>query len=137
MSIKDIKLEILKGWGRTSILRQSIRILNFMSHAKTQELRMITFPDIVKATKSGDITSDLLATIAVLTSDKINVLKTRALFHDDDGDEYEIPNIDIEKARENGGLPHPVSGIIVEDFDQYIIPYFEASSHFIKENKSA
>lgn len=131
--IAIIKSKIKEMCGcNTPIYLYSSMIIDFMIYAKPQELRMITYRDIIRETKLDDINNELLSALTILTSDKINFLEIKAFFHDDDNNEdYEISFSDIREAKNKGGMPHPSSGQLVINFSEHIIPYFSASPYFI------
>lgn len=52
----------------------------------------------------------VLATLLLLDAEPLNVVKSHWVYHDDDGDEFELSFEDVREAAETGEFYHPLSG---------------------------
>ena len=102
MSISDLKREIAAGWERTPAAELSYQIIDFM------------------------------AALAILANSSVQILDSKAIFADDDGDEYHLETEEFEEVRRANAFAHPESGELVPNYEAKLIPYFGPSERFLK-----
>ncbi len=134
MTIEELKGQVKDVWRDQPAVELCFRVLDFLGSAKKPEqLKMITFRDLVRVTGKNTVDSDLLTAVAILTNSSLSVLDARVLLVDDDDKEYEISSEDFAEARRTGTLIHPYSGSAISDFEDHIIPFFVPSVRFLAE----
>lgn len=133
MTVEEMKTQIDKVWHGLPAVELCFAILDFLTSVNPQQLKMITFRDLVAATGRKQIDSDLLTAVAMLTNSTMSILDARALLVDEDSTEHEISPEDFAQARKEGFLIHPETGLEVENFESHIIPFFVPTERFIAE----
>ena len=86
MSISDLKREIAAGWERTPAAELSYQIIDFMAPLDEQQLRMLTIPVLLDVLEKRQIDADFMAALAILANSSVQILDSKAIFADDDGD---------------------------------------------------
>lgn len=130
MSLGDLKREVANGWSDVPAAKVALNIIDFMSQLNDQELRMLTIPRLLEATGFERIGQEFLSAIAILVSSTIHVLDAKAFFVEEDGSEVHINTQELAKARRHGSLEHPLTGKLILDYENRIIPYFGSSQRF-------
>lgn len=69
----------------------------------------------------------MLFALNILSSDGFGLLK-RSFIFSDGAHEFELDDAEIEEAKLCGGLPHPETGELVEDYPSYVYPIFSLNS---------
>ncbi|QND62704.1 hypothetical protein HB777_01435 [Mesorhizobium loti] len=72
----------------------------------------------------------LLHSIAILSSPKINVLKSMFVYKASDGEEVVLSSAQWRDAKRAGFLVDPHSGEKIDDFQELTYPYFRTSGEF-------
>jgi hypothetical protein len=98
-------------------------ILNFLETSDLGDRHWFTFEEFCQITNRTEIDNDILAAINLLAGSGINALKVR-LFFENDNRLQEIFFDELETARRVGGLIDPRSKARIQDFEQYIVPFF-------------
>ncbi|NEK17455.1 hypothetical protein [Rhizobium leguminosarum] len=135
MPIQDLKEQMRAVWHDVPAVDVCFLVLDYLeSVKKPEQLKMITFRDLVAVTGRKTVDSDLLTAVAILTNSSVSVLDARALLVDEDETEYELSPEDFAEARKVGLLIHPHSGEAVPDFENHIIPFFVPTEQFLAEH---
>jgi len=132
MSISDLKREIAAGWERTPAAELSYQIIDFMAPLDEQQLRMLTIPVLLDVLEKRQIDADFMAALAILANSSVQILDSKAIFADDDGDEYHLETEEFEEVRRANAFAHPESGELVPNYEAKLIPYFGPSERFLK-----
>ncbi|MGL5005788.1 MAG: hypothetical protein ACRC53_00130 [Plesiomonas sp.] len=77
--------------------------------------------------------TDLGIAIQVLCNPKVNVLSLSYQFIDDFHEPINISISDVMEAEDSGVLEHPLTGELVNDYKQYVFPYFTLNDKFTRE----
>jgi len=134
MTIEELKEQVQAVWHDMPAVEICFVLLDYLASAKKPEqLKMITFRDLVRVTGKTGVDSDLLTAVSILSNSSFAVLDARALLVDEDAAEWELSPEDFAEARATGTLIHPVSGQDVHDFESHIIPFFVPSESFLAE----
>ncbi len=131
MSITDLKNEISRGWPNIPAGIYALAIIDFMANLKEQELRMLSIPALLEAAGLKEINPEFLAALAILVSSNVHALDPKAFFCEDEGSEFHIDARQLADARRLGSLEHPEKGILISDFEDKLIPYFQSSRFFL------
>tara|TARA_E500000318_G_scaffold101694_1_gene105362 strand:+ start:170 stop:571 length:402 start_codon:yes stop_codon:yes gene_type:complete len=131
MDIENARKEVVAGWGETPAAALSMRILDYISCTNRRELQMLTFRQICHAARVDSINEDLLSALAILTSDRVEALTTRAMFVDFDETEYELDADTFRDIQSSGEFVHPETGDLVEEFQSRIFPFFVPSVELV------
>lgn len=132
MSISDLKREIAAGWEKTPAAELSFQIIDFMAPLDEQQLRMLTIPVLLEALEKQKVDADFLAALAILANSSVQILDSKAIFADNDCDEYHLETEEFEEVRRANAFVHPESGELVPDFEVKLIPYFGPSARFLR-----
>lgn len=106
-----------------------LQILCFLLSEDASNLKHITFKTIITGTKI-DLSSEksnlyLIKATDYLSSNKLHLLNMQFQFiENDDSDPIHIENDDISLALDSGEFYHPETGILLENFNNFIYPYF-------------
>lgn len=130
MSIESIIEEIQKGWPAMPSGALALRIIDFMKRQDIQELRMLTIPTLLEVVERKQVDAEFLAALAILVNSTVHALDAKAFLWDENEEEIHINAKELAEARRTGGLEHPVTGNIISDFENKLIPYFQYSSRF-------
>lgn len=77
--------------------------------------------------------TDLGIAIQVLCNPRVNLLSLNYQFIDDFHEPVNINISDVIEAEDSGVLEHPLTGELVNDYKQYVFPYFTLNDKFIRE----
>ncbi|KEO53764.1 hypothetical protein [Thalassospira permensis] len=127
MNLENARNEVVAGWGGTQAAKLCMRILDYIAEANFQELRMLTFRQLCNASKLDAVNEDLIAALAILTSEKVDVLKSGALFVDIDETEYELSSEELRQIQLYGTFIHPDTGEAVDEIEARVFPFFAPS----------
>jgi hypothetical protein len=119
----------------TPIQEACSQILDYIEKANPAQLRWMTFETFCGATNKSDIDDVLLAAVNFLAGSGLDALRPRALFVDDNEGPSEITLQELETARQLGELAHPQTGVVVRDFEDFIVPFFTLGPALTGANK--
>lgn len=134
MVLKDLQDEILKKWDDVPAASLSIDILSFLADLPESELKVLTFRTLAGAAGRKPFDADLLAAINIL-SGSLSLLDAHAFFVDENDKEYELDDEEFAEARRSGEIVHPVSGELIPEAANYIVPFFVPTDRFFKAVK--
>ena len=132
MSVDDLKREIAEGWPDIPAGSIALRVIDYMAGLGDQELRILTIPTLLRAVERDHIDQEFLAALAILVSSTVHALDAKAFLWEEDDQEVHIDAHVLADARRKGSLENPVSGDIIEDFEQRLTPYFQSSERFLQ-----
>ena len=132
MGAQKIKQELRERWGGVPALDLCLSIVDFIDKLPVPEREMLTYRTLEKAVGSAGLSEDLLIAITILVTSRIEALEARALFIDDNGDEFTIETDELSQIKTDGELIHPETGNPVINFEEKIIPYFVPTSRFLE-----
>jgi hypothetical protein len=132
MSVDDLKREVAEGWPNMPAATYALGIIDFMQTLDDQELRMLTVPILMHAVDCAEVNHEFLAALAILAGSTVHVLDAKALYTEDDEEEFGLDAGELAEARRTGFLEHQSSGELIEDFESKLIPYFESSERFLE-----
>lgn len=126
-NIMDIAKIIYASQEHIEICKQ---LLSCFEQTDSKQLQMITYGMLSRICGFKNITAQLIEVINFLSGHKVNVLTTNFLFIDEDEEEYEIDNNTVSTALKDNYLIHPVTGVEIRNFKDYIVVYFCLSDQF-------
>lgn len=132
MSIEDIKKQLHDDWTGVPGFDLCLQIVNFIQETDPAELQMLTFRSFLNALNLQEVNRDLITALNILVSTNIAALDAKALFVDDNDDEYELSSEDFEQASATDELVHPDTGNIVVGARSKIIPFFVPSERLTR-----
>jgi hypothetical protein len=131
MSADEIRSQIKSRSQNEPLAQLCLRMIDYIALLRPEELRMLTFRTLTTASGKTDLDQELLAAVSLLSSSSFNALDTKALFIDEDSEEFEISLADLAYARARGEFIHPGTGMPVPDFEAKVVPFFVASERLL------
>jgi hypothetical protein len=133
MSVVDLKRQISTEWAGQPAAELCLRIVDYLTERSSQQLRMLTFQTLAKAAQRAEVDSDVLTAIQILTSTKLAILDSKAMFVDDDSEEHELTDDEFAEAMRTGEFVHPETGELVPDYARHVFPFFVPTAEFLAE----
>ena len=127
--LDGIKEELERG-ADPDLLPDCLRILEFMDRLPDEQLEMLSWSSLAKATGRKAPDKVLIAAVAYLVNSPAHVLEPKGLFIDENDEEYVLTPEVIHAAIEDGVFAHPYTGELVADFAKHVFPFFHASDRF-------
>lgn len=132
MDIEALKAAIRERWGAYAPGSLALEIVDFIARLPRAELQMLTLPTFAKALRR-DIDVDLIAAVNILTHSSLAILESKALFVDDEDNEFPVDDEELAEANQTGELVHPETGAMVADYEKHIVPFFVPVERFFAE----
>lgn len=132
IDVEGLKVQIEERWGNTPATELSKQILDFLAATPPDELHLLTFSTLANAAGRASVDEDVIAAVNILAASAFAVLQAKAMFVDEDANEYELDMADLEEAHESGELLHPETGRLVRDYERYVVPFFEPNARFLE-----
>lgn len=129
--LEDIKNKLHEGYGDDPTLYLCDKLIDYIAHLPNQETGQLTAKALARGTRHA-FDGELLRAITILVSSPEAVLDSKLLFIDDDGTFEDIAKERYEQAVSEGSIVHPVSGVLLEEYDKYVFPYFVPTEEFRK-----
>ncbi|MCA3020234.1 MAG: hypothetical protein ING62_16495 [Rhodocyclaceae bacterium] len=127
--LDGIKKELERG-ADPDLLPDCLRILELMDRSPDDQLEMLSWSALAKATGREAPDGALIAAVAYLVNSPAHVLEPKGLFIDENDEEYVLTQEVIHAAIEGGIFAHPETGKLVSDFAKHVFPFFHASDRF-------
>lgn len=130
--IATIQDWISETWGKEPQARFCTAIISFACKTPSEQLAVLTYRDFADACDTSEVNSELVEAVSFLSGAKIHAFDAGFFFVDEDDEEHEIGKKVMMKALETGEFFHPNTGERVENFENYIYPFFSASEEFCR-----
>jgi len=92
---------------------------------------MLTFISFKNVLGYPSVDELLIRAVMLLANSSVHALDAKLLFIDDDDAEYELDPAELEDARKEGALAHPVTGALIGDYERKVFPFFVPSDRLI------
>ncbi|QKV19476.1 hypothetical protein [Oricola thermophila] len=135
MTLDKLRAEILNEWDSISAAEICVQILEYFENLPPKELNFLTFRTLRTAANRDSIDDELLFAINILSNSNPPLLELHTLFIDENDEEFEIDPKEIGEAKKTGIFIHPDTGEPVNDYENYIIPFFSPTKRLIAELK--
>lgn len=129
MNIEQIKAILQERW-QEPVTQLCYKIIDFLASKPRDQLQLLTFRTLTSAAGRENFDPELLSALSILSSSEIPALKMHTAFIDDDDELHEIELRELHEARLKGSLVHPQTGLLLDDFEDKIVPYFSISDSF-------
>lgn len=96
---------------------------------EAEGIRHLTFGKLRRIVSRGTefelSEQELVSLAAYLCREDLGVLRIGFEFVDEDEEVHPLTNHDVSLAKKINGLPHPVTGQLIENFEQFVLVFFE------------
>ena len=123
LPLEAYKDQLASDWPQDDVLRLSCVIIDYLSAAPNDELHYITLYTLRTVTGKDQTDEPLLRAVAILTNSSQPALEMRLMYEDDESS-FELDKADLQIARNEGALHHPVKDEEIPNFEDYIFPFF-------------
>lgn len=123
--LDQLKRELLDQWAQVPFVELSVAILNLLERDEVEHNALLTYRTFAQKLHT-EISEDLVAAIALLTSAPVEALDPHALFIDGDY-EHEISPDELVEVTSGAPLVHPETGEVVDDPFSHLMPFFVPS----------
>lgn len=130
MSAAQIRSELRNRWDGDPILQLCLKLVDYVDALPTDQRRMLTFRTLLNAVDKRGVDDEFMRALTILVSSRVSALDAHALLVDEDETEHEIDPVELERARATGTLLHPETGVLVQNFEGHVIPFFVPSKYF-------
>lgn len=130
--LDQLRIDLIASWGDRPAGGLSVRLFDRLASTPVEELAMLTYPTLAKILERSRVDHELVVAVGMLVTSSVHALEARAMFIDDDDQEYELSARDVAQAARTGHLEHPGSGDVIADFDDKIMPFFVPSHRFLQ-----
>jgi hypothetical protein len=118
---------IQQDWGEKPQFKICVSILEYLICLNTSNPLHLTFGGLRNSAGLKFSDSEFLLAIQYLCGDRTHLLDIG--FELIEGGEYiEIPDCELNNARQTGFLVHPETGEVINDFEDKVYMYFQPSS---------
>ncbi|RWN54140.1 hypothetical protein [Mesorhizobium sp.] len=112
--------------------RLALALVKALSALTGDRTSFLSYRSLSNLIKSSTDSPELLRSVAVLSSPRLNVLKPMFVYIAADGEEIVLSARDWTAAKREGFLVDPHSGEKITDFDKLVFPYFQSTTEFQK-----
>jgi hypothetical protein len=105
-------------------------IVRGLARLTSQEMSLLSYNSLAGIIGWSSEKSELLRSVAALTSPELNVLAVLFIYVGLDDQSHLLSPADVSSARRNGYIVDPNTGAIDNEFDRRMYPYFRATDEF-------
>ncbi len=127
LEFEEIKAGFSEITSTVSAAKISIKILDYFSTKKPEELQFITYRSLSVGLDCDDINSDLIAAVSLLSNNKLPLLEAHMMLVTEENEEHEISLEKYQQAMNDGFIIHPETGDELKDFKDCLFPFFTLS----------
>jgi hypothetical protein len=128
MPLEQLKEKLIEGHPNDLAVPLCLQILDYLDRLPPQETRQLSPLSLANGI-DHPLNELLLRAITILVAGAVDVLDTRVLFIDDD-QAIDIDTEELKHARDTGSLVHPMTGELVQNYEEKLFPYFVPSENF-------
>jgi hypothetical protein len=118
----------MRKWDGTPVEPLLSALVEFLLTLAEGHALTFSYSALCKAAETSMESSTFQAAVSVLVSSRSLHLLDIHYILDDGNEEYELADKDVAHARRTGKLAHPETGVVIEDYERFVYPYFEASN---------
>lgn len=124
--------DLNRRWGEDPAGKLCVKLIEFMQKQPTHELEMLTFANIGSILERDPLDEHVIRAITILVSSSLHVLERHHIFIDEQEQEHEISKTEFKQIYKTGEYAHPVTGELIENWKEKVVPYFTPSQTFLK-----
>lgn len=121
--------KIYDDWGENPQSEICASVLEYLLRTATQAVSHITYGSlkivIDEHKKHTDV--EILKAIQYLCGERTNLLEMNFEFMENEDNIFPLSHSDMKDAQNEGGLVHPETGEIINDFEEKVLVYFKPS----------
>ena len=105
-----------------------MQIVNYVEREQPENLRLLTFASLARVTELSGPDSSLVQAVQFLCGPDSKVFDVGFTFIDENGEEHDVSKESVRDAETHGSFEHPETGVLYEDYENMIYPYFFVTS---------
>lgn len=124
METEELKVHVTAMLGESPAAGVCRQLVDQLAALQDDRGRMLTYTSMQKMIHRNKIDHPLISAVNFLTSSKYAILEAHGQFVDDDGEEFELSDIDFQRLLLIGELIHPRTGEQVHRPRDKVTPVF-------------
>lgn len=128
MNSRDEIRDAVRKWDGTAVEPTLSALVDFLLTISDGHAMTFSYTALCKAAATNIENPAFQTAVSVLVSSRSLHLLDIHYILDDGSDEFELRDEDMAMARKTGQLAHPETGTVIYDYQQFVYPYFEAST---------
>lgn len=123
-SVEELKLSIIENWDNLPAATMALKIIDaiWSGELKTQSWRV---GDILRMLAKTELTSDVVAALAILVQSEYAIFRASAEFIDEENQRHELSPDDFQRILDLDTVLHPVTRVEVARASERTVPFFE------------
>ena len=128
MSVDVLVGHAFRSLGDTEVARTCALLIEKISHLSQKEGRFLTYRSLQKLAEHKSLEPSLVAAVQFLVSSEYPLLEPHGQLIDESGHEHTIDKAELFDVISGGELVHPVTGNLIENPLDAILPFFTVVS---------